>query len=644
MKALLKRELRRQGFYALGPLAVLLVGPLLMRALSNPSGSLPRPAGPLSMLSPDLWFLLLAGVLGVAAVAPDRGSGGQAFLRRVPLSLKRAFALRVVAGGLWLGMGLVLASGGLLLTLGSSALAGGGSSISAAVFLWPLAYAAGLVASSITQRPLAAIGLAIPLGLLTVLTFFGPLLATGLRPNGGGLFLIPSGVALGAAFLAYRHGRIHLEGLRPFGIALGALLSLSLVSAGGTALARSAHKSVVLESLQPLVASGRSEIALVTLTGGYWYGWEQRVVALRPGRPPLAIAREGTRSPQLSPDGRQVLVRGDTITSSGALCDLETGEVRDLDLGFSDSRDVLWRKEGPALVSLATSLSLRIEGATPPDQPRRVLVVSCDDVRTLSSDDAGRVYLLGAQSGLQRWSGLAQLELPQAQPGQKLFPTPREELAVEVAELPFPADMLHKVRGLRISPGGELGLVLLGRGQIALLEVATGRLEALPAPPASQAPKHARSERPTGLSLEEGRISAGDLRAFVDPRQVLGTYRLSFGPQGRGVVVEGASGWAVWRDLRRGFTRTVLQSQPGQGLPSWASDEHAILLSSGRVWQADAAAPEPLRTPAGRPLSWLGSQQLLTQGLTPEGDAAELRSLTLYDLTTGRQTRLGGAQ
>ena len=643
MKALLGRELRRQGFYALGPIVVLLASPFLTRGLTRTN--VRSGHGSEMLWAPELWLLLLAGVLGVAAVAPERGSGAQAFLRRIPLSLRRSFALRVGAGALWLGLGLALALGGAALAEGPLVFNPG------LVLGWPLAYAAGLVASIVTQRPLAAIGLAIPLGALATLTYFGPLLLSGLRPPNVeamvALLMVPTGVSLGAAFLAYRHGQIHLEGLRPFAISLSALLGLSLLGSGGTALARSAHQGFVLESLQPLVASGRSDISLVTLTGAYWYGWEQRVVVLRPDQAPLAIPRTGARSPQLSPDGGQVLVRGDSSNTLGALCDLESGQVTELDLGFSESRDVLWGPQGPALVSLATSYSLRIEAAVEPGQSRRLLLVGCEDIRTLSSDDQGRVYLLGTQSGLQRLSGLGQLELPSVEPGQSGQRTPLVDLPVEVEELPFPADLRTKVRGLRISRGGELALLLLSRGQVALLDIKTGRLHELPRSPAPTIPRRPEVD-PLALEetqLEDWRISARDLWAYVDPRQVLGTYRLCFGPEGRGVVVEGDSGWTVWCDLERGFTRTSFEPEPGRGLPSWAGDGHAILLSSGRVWEAGRAAPRALSSRAGRPLSWLGSEHIVTEGLIPEGRAADLRSLTLYDLSAGRGTQpLGGAR
>lgn len=637
MKALLGRELRRQGFYALGPLVILLASPLLGRALANPNA--PPGHGLVGFLAPELWLLLLAGVLGVAAVAPDRGSGGQAFLRRIPLSLRRAFALRVAASVTWLGLGLGLAIAAVALQEGPLSLNPG------LVLGWPLAYAAGLVASSVTQRPLAAIGLAIPIGILATLAYLGPLLATGLRPTGGeamaGLLLIPTGVTVGAAFLAYRYGRIHLEGLRPFAIALGSLLAFSLLGSGGTALARSAHKGLVLESLRPFVMSGRNDVSLVTLTGVHWYGWEQRVLVLRPDQAPLALPREGARSPQLSPDGRQVLVRGDTITTPGALCDLETGRVTELDLGFSEARDILWREEGPALVSLATSLSLRIEAAIEPGQRRRVLIVPCDDVRTLSSDDLGRVYVIGTQRGLQRITGLGALPLPSVEPGRKVFPTPREELDLEIEELPFPKEQRSKVRGLRISPGGELGLVLLNGGRVALLEVATGRLRELPRSPTPEVLE--RHEAP-GPPVGEGRIRARDLGAFVDPRRVMGTYRLAFGPQGRGVVVEGASGWTVWCDLQRGSTQTSFEPKTGSGLPAWSSEGEAVLLSSGRIWEAGQAAPRTIAPKGGSPLGWLGSQRLVISNAS-EGRDPDLRGLTIFDLATGHTSQvLGGAQ
>jgi len=636
MKALLLRELKRQGFYALGPCAVLLASPFLARGLTHTKVSAGQ--GPAVLWAPEVWLLLLAGLLGVAAVAPERGSGAQAFLRRVPLSLQRSFALRLAAGGLWLGLGLALAIGALALQAGPLRLN------SSFVLAWPMAYAAGLVSSTVTQRPLAAIGLAIPVGALATLTYFGPLLVTGLRPRDGaavvGLLLVPTAVTLGAAFLAYRHGRIHLEGLRPFAISLSALLGFSLLGSGGTALARSAHQSVVFESLQPMVASGRSELSLVTLTGTYWYGWEQRVVVLRPDQEPLALPRAGARSPQLSPDGRQVLVRGDSITTPGALCDLESGEVRELNLGYSEARDVLWGPNGPALVSLATAVSLRVEGAVEPGQARKLLLIPCDEIRTLSSDDQGRVYLLQARSGLQRLSGLDTVELPSVEPGQKAAQTSLEGLGVEVEQLPFPEELWTKVRGLRISRGGELGLVLFARGDLALLEIKTGRLQRLPSEPAKKPAAGARSD----LSAER-RISARDLAAFVDPRQVLGRYRLSFGPGGRGVVVERDTGWTIWCDLEQGFTRTSLELRPDRGLPSWAADGHAVLLGSGRVWEAEQRAPRALEARVGRPLSWLGSKTLVTEGLTSGGRAADLRSLTLFDLDAGRGTQpLGGAK
>ncbi|MBL4848820.1 MAG: hypothetical protein JKY65_25135 [Planctomycetes bacterium] len=626
MRALLLRELRRQGVYALGPTLAILIAGRVSRGLEGST----RPA--LDVFAPELWLLLLATVLGVATVAPDRGSGGHAFLRRLPLSLHKAFFVRVGAASLWLALGLTT-------TLVVLALRDGGLNLRedhALALGWPLAFGCGLVASTVTTRPLTAIGLSLPILGLLVTAFFGPLIATGLRPPGASsvvaLIAVPALVAICAAFLAFQRGRLHLESIRPFAISTVALTGLGLVASGGIGLARTAHQSLVVPGLHPAIATTSGETALVILNGSRWYGREQRVLVVRPGSAPIAIPRYGARSPQLSPDGRQVLIRGELGWSQvGALFDVESGTLRDLDLGHSDAADVLWGGESPALVSLGTATALRIEAAVDVGQPRRLLTIALsEEARSVSVDARGRIYLLGP-GGLRRLSGAARLEIPVVEPGTKVFPVALSGLALEEERFSIPAALAGGVRGLRVSPGGELALVLEGPARLCLFEVETGKEHALPALAGTARPRFVPARR--------------SLLRNVDQRVLLGPYRVAFGPGERGVVVEHRLGGAFWLDRERGWTRAAASSETFGGLPSWASDGHAVLLGSGQVWLADEAAPRPLNADTP-PLAWLGATQLVANGRSASGlEVPTAQFLTIFDPSTGTKTfPFGGAK
>ena len=615
MSPLFTRELRRQAPYALGPSALLALAPL-QRGLTEGRGYVP------DFLRPEAAVFFAALLLGVASVAPDRGNGTHAFLRRLPLSLPKAFALRTGAGALWLGLVAGLAA------LAWSLQAGQGAEVSPFFLLGCiLAYPCGALASTSTDRPLAALVLSAVVAVYGLAALFLPLVLTGatfpLTEVLAAFLGLSSLLTLAAAGFAFCRGQVHRSGSLPFGLGLACLGVLSLSSAGASALARVVSHARALPELEVRAVAQGGETLALALGGERFLDHEARVVALRPGREPFVVAGGGHDRAALSPEGRYLMAMGAGESPLGALCDLEAGTQVPVQL--DRGRDLIWR-EGQARDVYLTATGLHVSEVTQPGGARGLGVfnVSGDWQRVLDVDALGRVYLLGPRH-LARVSGLGEVALrssprevevePRAQPlaaGQLelLWELPSAGPSSSPEESASPSEARRLLTDGFVSPQGNLFVAIRARHEALLIDLRSGALTPL---------GDLRSEHLERLT---------QVPWWGDRSPCLAAFRADEGA----VLVEHRVGSAVWIDLVRGTTkraetfrssdlielepvggspRAVLERWPAECGLTLAADGHGATLGRGQRWLADEAQPSP--PGEERAWAWL-ADELVTGG------------------------------
>ncbi len=341
-----------------------------------------------------------AALLGVAAVAPDTGAGGVAFLSRLPVRPLRVVATKLaVAGALALLAGAALVAlraavdpagagpaPGAGLGLAATGLRPGGAPPGplAPLTLAAFAFAAGSAASVAARGTLPALLLAPVVALaLALLGGAAPVALLRLEPwpflPTAALLAAPPLLALGAA--AYALGERHRPSLRPAAIVAAGVVALGGVGLAGTAAARSWTLHAARPGLLVVraVEAPRGDLVAVELAGQAWPGPQRRVALLgragagglrwkasprprelapAPGRSPghlvWDLPLEDVAAPELSPCGRALLVRC-TRDPGGWLVDLAAPDAPPRRLagpapeGFGFDH-VVWLGAEPALV------------------------------------------------------------------------------------------------------------------------------------------------------------------------------------------------------------------------------------------------------------------------------------------------------
>lgn len=605
--SLFARELRRQAPFALGPAALLAVGALLQAYV------VPADAGVPDVLRPEAALFFASLLLGVASVAPDRGNGTHDFLRRLPLSLPKAFALRVGAGLLWLGV--VLALAGLCWALRADQ----GLQLSPLFLLgWVVAYPCGALASTSTDRPLTALVLSALVAAFAGAVFFLPLLLGGatfpLVEVLCGYLLLLAALVFGAAGFAFCRGHVHRAGAQPLLLGLGMVGVLSVASAGVSASARAYSHASALSGLEICAAEQAGETVALCVAGDRFLDREQRVVALRPGAPPFVVEGRGHARAALSPSGRYLLASDDEQPPRGVLCDLTEGTQRAVRL--ERGGELIWTEGAAREVYLRVNgLHLREVSAAEDERGARVFSLAGDWQRVLEVDAAGRVYLLGPR-GLGRISGLGEVPLPRF-PRDTDHEPPSAALTAaglaleQVWELPAQdadAEAPPTLSGGFVSPSGRLFVAIRGAHAALLIDLESGAVTEL---------GDLRSELAARLSETPGWRAGGFCR-------------VAFRADERAVLVEHLAGSAVWIDLERGTTQrveTILASDLTELRPARAGqralvvEEHlvafglalapdgsAAALGRGEIWHAGEARPRPRE---GAPTwLWRGQQQV----------------------------------
>jgi hypothetical protein len=352
VNAIFKRELRR-----LMPLGLCLPALVLVLAawIDADNSLLGMNLDGVLVLS----LMAIPAVLAVGTIAPDTGSGGIAFLSRLPLSPARTILPKAFAAFAWSAFvwGTILfAWSGLLDTPGGLWREAG-----IAAFL----FASGLLASVIARRTMAAVLLAPMIALFVAIVALGiPSLALRFqwaKPQSDAVLDALGAALVLVAFLAFTRGDKHRVSARPAllaasGLVLALGLSISATTyAHGVSVANAALE-IPVEARAGVVSPDGHSVAFV-LRGDRWTGTETRVALL--GRNDdsswIVPARNGD-SPQFSPDGRWLLLDSSRDVG-GFLVDLATRRVERLDapprgvrFEWLGSPHVLWRESGPVIL------------------------------------------------------------------------------------------------------------------------------------------------------------------------------------------------------------------------------------------------------------------------------------------------------
>lgn len=582
MNALLRRELRRLAPYAL---ATTVLGFLVVAFGSwvVPGFLLPRDLDLRSAFTVAL--ALGAGVLAVATVAPDRGSGGVAFLARLPLSPGRALAVK--------------AGSALLLLAGEAAVLLVGLAIGlaledrpdehpvffrASAISWSVAYVFGasLLASVLAPRTMPAL-LAAPF-VVVGFALAGALgvesgLAMSLTVPLSTVFAVAFALAFGAAAaLAYTRGDAHRRSLGPAVLAALVLAPTLPLFVAGTATARSwtIEHETPLYRLGPEepVASPDGKLVAVPVVGWLWCGVEERVFVVDAATGAAwPVPVRGAIRPVFSPDGKRLALHG---RENGWVLDLATRALRPY---------AALRRDGARLAALSwQDGELVLPGGGRKlgadeivEDNRHLLVPRAPGLRLLGTDPADGRFLSWGAEGIVRHgrpSAIPPLARPEV---EALFAWPERQVPVAV----------------KLSPSARRAVVAWRRPEASYetIDLATGARTPLDVGAVGGQVDVAASVERASFSPDERRVAleigertsfhdvatGGCLARFVPTRAEIGS---------SSVVLRDEAGVREWSHVLYGARDAALWSPDGR--IASPHSRFVLDLETGRVHELPA--------------------------------------------------------